>query len=283
VVSFPGSIDVDVTGGHVLLNGPILAHEVDALIGLVNTVRGVRSVENRLEVHERPGNIPGLQGEPAKVSDKFPFMAEDWSPATRITAGLLGGVLAAFSFRKKSTFGALLGAAGLGLVARALSNLEISELSGKGDGVIEVRKSIRIAAPVDQVFEVWSRYDNFPRFMTHVKEVREAGKDLSHWKVAGPAGIPVEWDALRTHYVYNEIIGWRTVPDSAIDHSGSVRFSPDRGGGTRVDVHLSYRPGAGHVGHTVAALFGADPKSQMDDDLMRMKEFIEAGNTLAAR
>jgi hypothetical protein len=28
----------------------------------------------------------------------------------------------------------------------------------------------------------------------------------------------------------------------------------------------------------VASLFGADPKSEMDDDLMRMKSFIETGH-----
>jgi uncharacterized membrane protein len=31
------------------------------------------------------------------------------------------------------------------------------------------------------------------------------------------------------------------------------------------------------LGHIVASLFGADPKSQMDDDLVRMKSFIETG------
>jgi len=32
------------------------------------------------------------------------------------------------------------------------------------------------------------------------------------------------------------------------------------------------------VGHAIASLFGADPKSEMDDDLMRMKSFIETGH-----
>ncbi len=32
------------------------------------------------------------------------------------------------------------------------------------------------------------------------------------------------------------------------------------------------------MGHAVAALFGSDPKSEMDEDLMRMKTLIETGN-----
>ena len=46
---------------------------------------------------------------------------------------------------------------------------------------------------------------------------------------------------------------------------------------TRVTVQLNYRPPAGAFGHAVAAMFGADPKTEMDADLMRMKTMIETG------
>jgi uncharacterized membrane protein len=42
-------------------------------------------------------------------------------------------------------------------------------------------------------------------------------------------------------------------------------------------IPLTYNPAVGGVGHIVASLFGADPKSQMDEDLVRMKSFIETG------
>jgi uncharacterized membrane protein len=75
----------------------------------------------------------------------------------------------------------------------------------------------------------------------------------------------------------DEILAWRTEPNSVIQHAGIVRFRPIADGGTTVDVRLSYNPGIGGVGHTFATLFAADPKHQMDDDLMRMKSFIETG------
>jgi len=42
-----------------------------------------------------------------------------------------------------------------------------------------------------------------------------------------------------------------------------------------------YRPPAGVLGHYVASLFGADPKSEMDDDMVRLKSLIEIGKTRA--
>jgi uncharacterized membrane protein len=38
---------------------------------------------------------------------------------------------------------------------------------------------------------------------------------------------------------------------------------------------MSYNPPGGAVGHAIARLLGRDPKQEMDDDLMRMKAFIE--------
>jgi uncharacterized membrane protein len=63
-----------------------------------------------------------------------------------------------------------------------------------------------------------------------------------------------------------------------IEQHGIVRFEPDEHGGTRIDVKMSYLPPAGAVGHVVAELFGADPRSEMIADLMRMKSFIETGH-----
>ena len=40
---------------------------------------------------------------------------------------------------------------------------------------------------------------------------------------------------------------------------------------------MSYAPPAGVLGHAVARLFGADPKSELDEDLMRLKNTLETG------
>jgi uncharacterized membrane protein len=60
-----------------------------------------------------------------------------------------------------------------------------------------------------------------------------------------------------------------------VAHAGIVRFVSSGPASTRIDIHMSYNPVAGALGHAVAWLFGADPKHEMDQDLMRMKTLIE--------
>lgn len=62
VISTPGSIGVSALGGVVTLSGPVLAREVDDLLSAARGVRGVDDVEDLLEVHATPGDVPGLQG-----------------------------------------------------------------------------------------------------------------------------------------------------------------------------------------------------------------------------
>jgi uncharacterized membrane protein len=76
--------------------------------------------------------------------------------------------------------------------------------------------------------------------------------------------------------VPNELIAWSTVPGALVRHAGRVRFQRE-GSGTRVQIDMGYNPAGGALGHTLAALFGADPKSEMDEDLMRLKAYFETG------
>ncbi|HWO41351.1 MAG TPA: SRPBCC family protein [Candidatus Eisenbacteria bacterium] len=281
VVSHPSSIEVHVEHGKVTLSGPILAQEVDRVIRHVSGISGVKEVENRLEVHEEPGNVPGLQGEAAvrKAGQLPDLMQANWSPATRFIAGTAGGALALYGLRRLTVFGGALAAVGTALVARALTNIEFKRLTGVGAGrrAIDIHKTVNVAAPVEEVFSFWTNYENFPRFMSNVREVRDIGNNRSHWVVAGPAGVPVEWDAELTSYTPNAVVAWKTVPGSPIQHAGIVRFQPNPDGSTRLDIRMTYNPVAGGLGHLVATLFGADPKSEMDADLMRMKSMIETG------
>ncbi len=113
--------------------------------------------------------------------------------------------------------------------------------------------------------------------MSNVKEVRDYGNNRSHWVVKGPGGMDVEWDADLVEYVPNRIIGWCSVRNATVGNEGTVRFEPVSDGGTRVDIRLSYTPPAGSLGHALASVFGADPKSRMDEDLMRVKTTLETG------
>jgi uncharacterized membrane protein len=275
-VSHPHAIHVAVDQGRVTLSGQVLASEVDQLINRVQSVRGVTGVENRLEAHERAGGVSSLQGGTPHHGETPELMRSNWSPGIRFLAGIGGGALTLYGARRKDIFSA---AVGLGLVTRSLTNMGMEDLIGLNGGHgIAVQKTIAINAPVGKVFELWSRHENFPRFMSRVREVKDLGNGRYHWTVAGPAGIPVEWEAVITKLEPDRLIAWQSAPGSMVEQQGIVRFRPDGDDKTVVDIKLSYHPPAGAIGHAAASLFGADPKREMDDDLMRMKSFVETGH-----
>ncbi len=275
VVSHPRAIEVTTSQGRVTLSGLILAREVDPLLECVSNVRGVTGIENRLEVHEQAENVPALQGGMLRSGETSEFLQTSWSPTARLLAGVAGGALALYGLRRRGMTGAALGALGGSLVSRALTNLQLRDLAGYGRG-INVQKTITIEAPVERVYEIWSHPENFPHFMSRVREVNNLGDGRYRWTVVGPAGISCSWTGAITKQVLNELLEFASEPGSAIEHHGVVHFE-SMDGDTRVDVKMAYHPPAGAVGHVVAKLFGADPRSEMIADLMRMKSFIETG------
>lgn len=278
VVSHPHAIEVSASGGHVTLFGPILSYETRPLLKAVRRVPGVRAVSDQLTVYSEPGNVSSLQGGEPRSGERFELMQENWSPAARVVAGGAGAALMLAATQARGGLGALLGISGGALLARAATNRDLASLLGFGERGITVQKTIHVAAPVEKVFDFWTDYQNFPRFMHNVRDVRQVAENRSHWVVAGPAGVPVQWTAEVTRVIPGELIAWRSVSDSDVRHQGCVHFTSNGDNGTRVSVQLSYIPPAGAFGHAVAAIFGADPRSEMDTDLLRMKTMIETGH-----
>lgn len=204
----------------------------------------------------------------------------EWTPAARNSALAGGGLLALYALTRRSPLALLLGLAGAALLARGAANQPLmGMLRGRGMGMdqtIDFSKSIHIDATPDDVYDVWANYENFPHFMSHVVEVRDLGRGRSHWIVRGPGGSEFEWNSVLTEHTRPHRLAWRSEAGAEIPQSGSIQFEPHRGG-TLATVHMSYAPPAGVLGHGLATLLGSDPKSQMDDDLARMKAFIERG------
>ncbi|MFW6078454.1 MAG: SRPBCC family protein [Gemmatimonadota bacterium] len=285
VVSHPGSLEVAVRDDRAVLSGPVFADEAEAALGAAAEVRGIRRVVDRMDRHDTEDRIPGLQGgRRPRLGRRPEFLQEYWAPSARLVGGAAGGALLLAALRARAPARYLLGAAGAGLIARATTNLDAARLTGirAGRRAIEVQKSINIDAPVDRVFDLWSRPDTFPCFMEHIEEVRPIDQGRSHWVAVGPAGIRVSWDAEITERVPDERIAWRSLPGSTVGTAGWIRFQPNERGGTRVDVHLVYNPPGGAVGHAIARFFGADPKRAMDADLVRLKGLLEGGKTSVA-
>lgn len=274
-VSHPHAIEVSASDGVVTLRGPVLRSEVPGLLRSVSRVKGVRRVESQLQEHESPGNVPALQGGPRPSTGRHL-----WSPAARFLAGTAGVAMTGYGVSRRSPAGWFLAATGAALTVRAATNLEFSRMTGVGAdrSAVDVQKTITIDAPAADVFAFWSDYANFPKFLSRVIDVGASSREgRSHWTVAGPAGTTVEFDAEVSALVPNEVLGWRSLEGSIVGHSGLVRFEEAGEGRTRVQVHMTYNPPGGWLGHGVAAAFGVDPKRSLDEDLVRMKTLLETG------
>jgi hypothetical protein len=91
--SHPGAIEVTASDGRATLSGPILASEAPGVRRAVAHVRGVREVDDRLEVHEQDDGIPALQGGVPRTGERFELFQERWSPTTRLLVVLASGIL----------------------------------------------------------------------------------------------------------------------------------------------------------------------------------------------
>ena len=276
-----GAVDVQADGGRIHLRGPVLREDVDAVVKSAARTPGVYGVENELQVFDTPEDIPALQGSPSpKRRERPEWQQQNWSPAMRLLTSAGGSLLTLYGMTRRGVRKPLLSTAGLVLTARGLTNLDPRSLLGLGLGenAIHINKAINIDAPIDEVYAFWRNFENFPMFMNHVKEVSSEG-DMSTWKVAGPAGSSFEFQSQITQDVPNQLIGWETLPESQIHHSGFVRFDENWDGSTRVSVQMNYVPPAGALGHAVAQLFSVDPRQAMHEDLVRLKSLLEEGHT----
>jgi len=133
-----------------------------------------------------------------------------------------------------------------------------------------------VQAPLQDVFTYWSNFENFPKFMSNIEDVRMTGQDTSHWQVKGPLGKSVEFDARTTELDPSRGIGWNTV-DGDVMTSGEVRFEellPDR---TRIEVTMNYAdPPGGKVGEMVANV-RSDPEKSTREDLQNFAGIVERG------
>jgi uncharacterized membrane protein len=189
-------------------------------------------------------------------------------------------MLAAIGANRRDVPGWLLMAGGLGLLARAGTNLETRRLLGYSPlrRAVDLQKTMTVDSPVEAVYAFWTMYENFPRFMSRVLEVRPGAREgQSHWSVEGPGGVPIEFDAEVTASIPNQVFAWRSVEGSFVGHAGIVHFEPAPAGRTRLHIRMSYNPPGGWFGHAIANAFGVDPKSSLDADLARMKTYLETG------
>jgi uncharacterized membrane protein len=279
-VSHPHAVWVQVEDGVATLTGDVLAGEDHRARRAVKRVPGIKHVEAHWSVHADPTGVPLLQGGARRRRAVPALLQENWSPTMRFLTGTGGVAAYAAAGRFPAPVAWALRGGGTAFAVRAVTNMPFSRLTGIGAGrrAVNVIDGVAVAVPPEQVWPHISDYSMFRFLMPDVRDVRrDTDGTTSHWEIAGPAGVPVRFQAEETSRVEGHEIMWKTTEGQLIAHTGKVRVDPEPDVGSRIQVELTYNPVAGAVGHAIAKLFGADPKHKLDHDLQRLKSYIESG------
>lgn len=214
-------------------------------------------------------------------------------PAERALSLGAGGVLLAVAIRRRGVFGAIVASVAGELIYRAVTgscpiyatlgmstalpegpkNRRASVPYGRG---VRVEQSIAVSRPAMELYSFWRNLESLGQFMQHIEEVTVLTSTRSRWRVRAPIGSRVSWEAEIINDVPGELIGWRSLPGSAMHHAGSVHFD-ERDGLTEVRVVLEYAPPARYVGASLARILGEEPQKQIAEDLRRFKSIVERG------
>jgi uncharacterized membrane protein len=176
-------------------------------------------------------------------------------------------------------------AGGSALVYRGLTGwcavyeaLQLSTTSADTGPGITLEAAITVHKPAAEVYRFWRHVENHPRFVTHLQSVVSTGGKRSHWVAKAPMQQTIAWDAEIVEERQNALLAWRSMPGADVDHAGTVRFRElPNGRGTEVRLRLVYAPPGGQVGRAVAHLFKGLTAQQLQEDLRRCKQIIEAG------
>ena len=133
-----------------------------------------------------------------------------------------------------------------------------------------IEESIDVAVPVRTAYNQWTQFEDFPRFMEGVEEVRQIDDTHLHWRTK-VGGRDKEFDAEITEQRPDERIAWSATRGA--EQAGVVTFHRVDDRRTRIMLQLEAEPDgtAEKVGDALGVL-----KRRVKGDLERFREMIES-------
>jgi uncharacterized membrane protein len=133
-----------------------------------------------------------------------------------------------------------------------------------------IEESVEVEAPLRAVYDQWTQFEEFPRFMEGVEEVRQLDNTHVHW-VAELGGSRHEWDAEITEQLPDERVAWRNTDGK--ENAGVVTFHKLDDERSRVMVQMDWVPEG--IKEKLGDALGISDRRVMGD-LERFKELIES-------
>lgn len=143
---------------------------------------------------------------------------------------------------------------------------------------VNIKTSVTVNKPRDQVYNFWRNLENLPIFMKHLNEVRTLDDRTSEWEAKVPGGIgTITWQSEIVEDIPGEFISWISLPNSTIENVGSVRFNDAGRFGTEIHTDITYRAPMGTAGKRMAKLVNPFLSSIVKQDIRDFKRIIETG------
>lgn len=216
-------------------------------------------------------------GEPSMLPGK----AINVENSERILSATAGGLLLAIASRRGGLLKTL---AGGYLLFRGITGFCYGYRSLEEKGVVvkprnvNVRTSVTVMKPRNEVYEFWRKLENLPRFMTHLESIEALDENTSLWKAEVPGGLGhLSWKSEIVEDEPNERIGWRSLPGSKVHHAGNVHFEDAGTAGTVVHAVISYHAPAGKIGEQVGRLLSPVFALLLKSDIRNFKRYMETG------
>ncbi len=134
-----------------------------------------------------------------------------------------------------------------------------------------IEETVEVNVPVRTAYDQWTRFEDFPRFMEGVTQVRRLGDTHLHWVVERD-GREAEWDAEIVAQEPERRISWRSTGGPGDD--GTVAFEPIGESATRVHLAIAHEPEG--AAERLAALTGLAQR-RVRRDIERFKDLVESG------
>jgi uncharacterized membrane protein len=142
-----------------------------------------------------------------------------------------------------------------------------------GDRMSSVQESIDVNVPVRTAYNQWTQFEEFPRFMHGVKEVRQLDDTHLHWR-ADVGGKEEQWEAEITEQIPGKRIAWHSI--GGVKNGGVVTFHKLSDGRTRVMLQMDYEPRDALEG--IGSALGV-VQMEVRGNLQRFKDFLESRGT----
>ena len=133
-----------------------------------------------------------------------------------------------------------------------------------------IEKSIEVDVPVRTAYNQWTQFEEFPKFMEGVQEVKQVDDTHLHWK-ATIAGKDKQWNAVITEQRPDDRIAWKSIDGAK--NAGCVTFHRLSDSKSKIMLQLDYEPEGAveNVGDVVGVV-----STRVAGDLDRFKDFIES-------